>query len=171
MSAALPLVNTQLRAMNGDDLDDVVAIEQSAYEFPWSMGIFCDCLRVGYDCRVLVLEGRVAGYGIVSTLSHEAHVLNLCISPEYRRMGLARQLLQHLLELAAARGIQQVFLEVRPSNLAALRLYRQFGFVQIGVRNNYYRSAAGREDALVLCSQLDGLGRAVSVHGHSTSLH
>lgn len=167
----MPLVNTRLRAMDGDDLDDVVAIEQSAYEFPWSMGIFCDCLRVGYQCRVLELEGRVVGYGIVSTLSHEAHILNICMSPDVRRMGLARQLLQHLLELAAERGIEQVFLEVRPSNLAALRLYRHFGFVQVGVRQNYYRSTDGREDALVLCSQLETLSRAVPQHSHSTSLH
>ncbi len=141
--------------MEAGDLDDVVAIENAAYAFPWSLGIFCDCLRVGYLCRVLELEGRVIGYGILSLLAEESHVLNLCISPDYRRMGFGRQLLRHLLELSASREVAQVFLEVRPSNVSALRLYREHGFEQIGLRRDYYRAAEGREDALVLRSRLD----------------
>lgn len=154
MSAVRPLVNTRFRDMQADDLDDVVAIEGAAYSFPWSLGIFCDCLRVGYVCRVLELEGRVVGYGIVSVLAEEAHILNLCISPDYRRMGFGRQLLRHLLEMSASSAVRDVFLEVRPSNEAALKLYRQHGFEQVGLRRDYYRAERGREDALVLRSRL-----------------
>lgn len=171
MSAVRPLVNTRLRDMNADDLDEVARIESDAYAFPWSVGIFCDCLRVGYHCRVLHLEERVIGYAILSTLAQEAHILNLCVSTDYRHMGFGRQLLRHLLEIAASRDIEQVFLEVRPSNESALRLYREHGFVQIGVRQNYYRSTDGREDALILCAQLDKERLAFSPVSLSTFLH
>lgn len=155
MSAVRPLVNTRLRDMEAGDLDDVAGIESAAYAFPWSMGIFCDCLRVGYVCRVLELEGRVIGYGILSLLADESHVLNLCISPDYRRMGFGRQLLRHLLEVSVSHDVSNVLLEVRPSNESALRLYRAHGFEQIGLRRDYYRAPDGREDALVLRSRLD----------------
>ena len=157
--------------MTADDLDAVVEIESDSYNFPWSVAIFCDCLRVGYQCRVLLLDERVVGYGIVSMLADEAHVLNLCISDKVRGLGLGRELLRHLLETAADRGIDKVYLEVRPSNLAALNLYSSFGFEQVGVRQNYYRADFGREDALVMCAQIAGQTGADSHPAAVGSLH
>jgi ribosomal-protein-alanine N-acetyltransferase len=132
------------------DVPVTVAIERSAYQFPWSEGIFRDCLRVGYVCRSVDVDGDMAGYGIMSVGAGEAHVLNVCIRDEYRRRGLARKVLLHLLERARMAGMHEAFLEVRPSNTIASRLYHSLGFEQVGVRRGYYQAIGGREDAAVL---------------------
>ncbi|HLK71592.1 MAG TPA: ribosomal protein S18-alanine N-acetyltransferase [Steroidobacteraceae bacterium] len=139
-----------IRRMHDGDLSAVVAIEQASYTFPWTEGIFRDCLRVNYVCRVVEVEGTVAGYGILSVGANEAHVLNLCIAAEHRCRGLGRRLLTHLLEVAQHLGARDALLETRPSNAAALRLYRSLGFTPIGTRRGYYQAVGGREDAVVL---------------------
>jgi [ribosomal protein S18]-alanine N-acetyltransferase len=140
----------EIRPMHELDIAAVVAIEKSAYQFPWSEGIFRDCLRVGYVCRVIDVGGDLAGYGIMSVGAGEAHILNVCIRSEYRCRGFARKLLLYLLERARTAGMYEAFLEVRPSNVAAARLYHSMGFEQVGVRRGYYQATAGREDACVL---------------------
>ncbi|MEM6640783.1 MAG: ribosomal protein S18-alanine N-acetyltransferase [Pseudomonadota bacterium] len=154
MSAVMPLPDLLVRAMTHDDLPRVLEIEGAAYGFPWSQKIFEDCLRVGYHCRVLLRDESVVGYGIVSALVNEAHILNVCIDPTHRQQGLGRRFFSHLLALAARKEVSEVFLEVRPSNEAAINLYRQFDFEVVGRRRNYYRAAQGREDALVLKATL-----------------
>ncbi len=139
-----------IREMQTDDLDRIVEIEAETYSFPWSTGIFSDCLRVGYCCRVLDAGAMVAGYGIMSLGAGDAHILNLCIADEYRRQGLGRMMLQEMLEQVVQQGETQVFLEVRPSNESAMRLYLSSGFRRIGTRKAYYRAHDGREDAVVL---------------------
>jgi ribosomal-protein-alanine N-acetyltransferase len=140
----------QIRPMMEMDLAEVAAIEHKSYAFPWSENIFRDCLRVGYTCRALDLAGQIIGYGVMSLGAGEAHILNLCIREEFRIVGFGRRLLEHMLERAAASGISEAFLEVRPSNLAAIRLYQRLGFEQIGIRRGYYQAPDGREDAIVL---------------------
>ena len=143
-----------IRPMMEIDLPDVATIEQSSYAFPWSENIFRDCLRVGYTCRALDLSGRIIGYGVMSLGAGEAHILNVCVGEEFRNLGFGRRLLEHLLERAAASGVAEAFLEVRPSNLAAIRLYQRIGFEQIGIRRGYYQASDGREDAIVLKREL-----------------
>ncbi|MEE4295898.1 MAG: ribosomal protein S18-alanine N-acetyltransferase, partial [Wenzhouxiangella sp.] len=145
-----------VRAMAREDLPAVTAIEQSAYSFPWSPGIFADCLRVGYRCHVVEDQGTLCGYAIYSVAVDEAHLLNLCVSPARRRSGFASVLLDHVLRELMLAGVDRVFLEVRPSNKAALRLYAREGFERIGRRPGYYPAEQGREDALVLLRNLDG---------------
>jgi [ribosomal protein S18]-alanine N-acetyltransferase len=140
----------EIRPMHELDLPVVSAIERAAYQFPWSEGIFRDCLRVGYICRVVDVAGEMAGYGIMSVGAGEAHILNVCIRDEYRSRGLARKILLYLLERARSAGMHEAFLEVRPSNLPAARLYHSVGFEQVGVRRGYYQATVGREDAAVL---------------------
>ena len=140
----------QIRPMHELDVPLIVAIERAAYQFPWSEGIFRDCLRVGYVCRVVDVGGDPAGYGIMSVGAGEAHILNVCIRDEYRGRGFARKMLLYLLERAHASGMHEAFLEVRPSNTAAARLYQSMGFEQVGIRRGYYQAAVGREDAAVL---------------------
>jgi ribosomal-protein-alanine N-acetyltransferase len=140
----------EIRPMHELDLPVVSAIERAAYQFPWSEGIFRDCLRVGYICRVVDVAGEMAGYGIMSVGAGEAHILNVCIRDEYRSRGLARKILLYLLERARSVGMHEAFLEVRPSNLPAARLYHSVGFEQVGVRRGYYQATVGREDAAVL---------------------
>jgi [ribosomal protein S18]-alanine N-acetyltransferase len=143
-----------IRPMMEIDLPEVAQIEQGSYAFPWSENIFRDCLRVGYTCRALDLAGRIIGYGVMSLGAGEAHILNVCVRDEFRTVGFGRRLLEHLLERAAAAGVGEAFLEVRPSNLAAIRLYSQLGFEQIGIRRGYYQAPDGREDAIVLKLEL-----------------
>jgi ribosomal-protein-alanine N-acetyltransferase len=140
----------RLRAMRDVDTAAVIAIERASYQFPWSEAIFRDCLRVGYVCQVAVIDERLVGYSIMSTGAGEAHVLNLCVDPGERCRGIGGRLLDALLVGARDKGTRDVFLEVRPSNTAAIRLYQSFGFQQIGLRRGYYQAAGGREDAVVL---------------------
>ena len=143
-----------IRPMMEIDLADIAAIEQNSYAFPWSENIFRDCLRVGYTCRALDMAGQIIGYGVMSLGAGEAHILNVCVRDEFRNLGFGRRLLEHLLERAAAAGVSEAFLEVRPSNLAAIRLYQRLGFDQIGIRRGYYQAPDGREDAIVLKREL-----------------
>jgi ribosomal-protein-alanine N-acetyltransferase len=140
----------RFRAMTPMDVPAVGAVERASYPFPWSEGIFRDCLRVGYLCRVAEMEGEIVGYGVVAMGAGEAHILNLCVRDNLRSRGVGRQMLQLLLERARQAGMTDAFLEVRPSNPLAIALYQSVGFVQVGLRKGYYQAEQGREDALVL---------------------
>src|SRR5579863_5852559 len=154
MATAPELLDTapavQIRQMVESDVQSVVAVERASYQFPWSEGIFRDCLRVGYVCRVVTAAEDVIGYGVMSVGAGEAHILNLCISDAFRCQGIGRRLLGYLIERGTAAGMSEAFLEVRPSNTAAIRLYLSCGFEQVGMRRGYYQAVGGREDAAVL---------------------
>ena len=143
-----------LRPMVEEDLGAVMAIEARAYPFPWTLGIFRDCLRAGYPACVLAQERRVIGYFLMSLAADEAHVLNVCIAPEQQGCGHGRKLLRSILQIARGRGAQRVFLEVRPSNTGAIALYFDIGFNEIGRRPRYYPASEGREDAVVMAIEL-----------------
>ena len=154
MSAVLKSAPITVRPMQEPDLDGVLAIEQRGYEFPWSRAIFEDCLRVSYSCWLLEWGGVIAGYAVMSVAAGEAHILNLCVDPAMHQIGLGRFLLDHMLEVAGSHQAQVMFLEVRPSNLAAQRLYEGAGFNEVGVRRNYYPARIAREDAIIMARQL-----------------
>ena len=160
MATAPGLLSTPMevtiRPMVEADVPAVVAVERASYQFPWSEGIFRDCLRVGYVCRVVVLDKEVIGYGVMSLGAGEAHILNLCVHQDYRCRGIGRRLLDYLLDRGASSGMSDAFLEVRPSNTAAIRLYQSMGFRQVGMRRGYYQAVGGREDAAVLRLSLRG---------------
>jgi len=139
-----------IRPMTEGDVRSVVALERAAYQFPWNEGIFRDCLRVGYCCRIVDIADEVVGYGILSMGAGEAHILNLCVRGDLRCRGIGRRLLEYLLDRSRDAGMREAFLEVRPTNLSAIRLYQSLGFEQIGVRRGYYQAVNGREDAAVL---------------------
>jgi ribosomal-protein-alanine N-acetyltransferase len=153
-SAEIPVAEApnlvRFRAMTPADVPGVAAVERASYPFPWSEGIFRDCLRVGYLCRVAESEGEIVGYGIVAMGAGEAHILNICIASHVRGRGIGRRMMQLLLERSLQAGMQDVFLEVRPSNPHAISLYQSLGFNEVGRRRGYYQAAVGREDALVL---------------------
>jgi ribosomal-protein-alanine N-acetyltransferase len=143
-----------LRAMTADDLEQVAAIELAAYAYPWTHGIFRDCLRAGYDCIVLAHGIEVVGYGVLSAAAGEAHVLNVCVAPAQQGQGHGTRLMKRLIDLARWHRAERIFLEVRPSNAHAIRLYDQLGFNEIGKRPNYYPAKRGREDAVVMAMEL-----------------
>ncbi|MES9960377.1 MAG: ribosomal protein S18-alanine N-acetyltransferase [Sedimenticola sp.] len=154
MSAILKDPMLQIRPMKTADVEAVMAVEELAYEFPWTEGIFRDCLRVGYLCWVCVLDKRVIGYAIMSVAAGEAHILNICIHPEMQGKGLGRRLMHRFITLARERTADTIFLEVRSSNQAAIHLYDTLGFNEVGRRRGYYPAPEGREDAIVLALSL-----------------
>lgn len=153
MSAAV-IPRTVIRTMRPADLKGVSLVEEAAYRFPWSHGIFRDCLLAGYHSLVLEVADVVSGYGIMSIAAAEAHILNLCIHPSLHRMGYGGRMLDALIARADEARVNHIFLEVRPTNVAALALYRSRTFEQIGLRPDYYQARLGREDAVVLSRAL-----------------
>jgi len=143
-------ISAETRTMVSSDLAQVSDIERRSYEFPWSHGVFRDCLLAGYICLVLERGDQIAGYCILSVAAGEAHILNLCVDPNCRKLGYGNQLLEEILKRADSAEVKEVFLEVRPSNAGALALYRKKGFRQIAERPAYYQAHDGREDAAVL---------------------
>ncbi len=142
--------------MNVTDIEDVIALEQNAYPFPWTRGNLLDSLDSGYEAWVLRDEdGRLLGYFLMMQALEEVHLLNITVRPDVQGRGLGRKLLDKLIGLAREAGMHAVLLEVRPSNNHALMVYHHLGFVQIAQRKNYYPAAgSAREDAIVMRKML-----------------
>lgn len=140
--------------MQHSDLTTVMINERRGYTHPWTEGTFIDCLNAEYECWLFILEQINIGHGILSVAAGESHLLNVCINPDYQGNGFGRILVEHMLYRARQRHAARVFLEVRPSNRVAYRLYEDLGFNEIGVRKDYYPAPEGREDALVLAMEL-----------------
>ncbi len=147
-------IPVELRTMIHDDISEVSDIERRSYDFPWSHGVFHDCLLAGYICIVLVREERVVGYSILSVAAGEAHILNLCVDPGFRQLGYGEKLLDEILSRVSTADVHEMFLEVRPSNEKAVALYRKKGFRQIASRPAYYQATEGRESAAILSKRI-----------------
>ena len=156
VDAALHDEGLTVRPMRHSDVPVVRDIERAVYEFPWSRGIFKDCLRSGYSCVVLIASQRVIGYGIMTISGDECHILNLCVEPASQRRGYAHLILQYLIAKGSAQRANTAFLEVRMSNNVAQHMYAKAGFNEVGKRPAYYPAAGGREDALILAKSLCG---------------
>jgi [ribosomal protein S18]-alanine N-acetyltransferase len=159
MSGVL-MTDRYLSQMTESDLDEVAAIERTAYDFPWSRGNFEDSLRNGYyGLCMRHVTGALIGYCVLMPVVDEMHLLNLCIAPEAQGAGAGLTLLREAVRIAQAQGLEGMLLEVRPSNHRAIRLYEQFGFVTIGRRKNYYPARHhAREDAIVMRFSFAGEG-------------
>ena len=147
-------MSSEVRRMQLADLPDVLRNERLGYTYPWTEGIFRDCLRNGQECWLLMSSNLNVGHGILSIAAGESHLLNVCVHPDFQGHGFGRILVEHVLERARAGKASTIFLEVRPSNVAACELYDKLGFNEVGIRENYYPSKVGREDALVLAKEL-----------------
>lgn len=145
-----------VRPMQESDLDAVLEIENAAQPTPWSRNIFAEGIASGHDCEVVEKDGQIAGFQVVSRVLDEAHLLNVVIAPAFQRRGLGWALINRLIERCEEKDTSVIFLEVRKSNIAARQLYEHIGFNEIGVRRAYYRSAEGREDAILMMMELVG---------------
>jgi len=154
MSAVLDQAMLVFRPMVEEDLPEIMRVEKSAYRFPWNEVIFRDCLRVGYCCWLLESDDEAIAHGVMSVMAGESHILNLCVHPQAQNAGIGKEMLNHLLDIARQHRAEIVFLEVRPSNEVAKRLYRSAGFDEVGIRSNYYPADDGREDALIMARNL-----------------
>lgn len=146
-----------MRTMRPSDLDLVVQNENLSLRNPWSKRVFSDCLRAGYECWVFASRDKILAHGVLSVGAQEAHVLTLCVHPDFRQQGYGRRMLRQLLDRAAKKEARVCFLEVRPSNKEARELYLSLGFVQVGERRQYYPGDSvgiEREDALIFSREL-----------------
>jgi ribosomal-protein-alanine N-acetyltransferase len=140
--------------MRTGDLDEVVAIERASFTLPWSRGAFLYEMEQNRVARCWVMREdlRVVGYVCLWEIGDEIHITNVAVHPDWRRRGIGRTLLSHILDDARRRGIRMVALEVRPSNREARPLYESFGFRVVGRRKGYYYDTG--EDALVMEASL-----------------
>jgi len=143
-----------LSSMLETDIPAIFEIEERAYEHGWTEGILRDCLKTSYRCRTVRIDKQIIGYGIISIAAGESHLLNLTIAPEFQRRGLGRRVLHFLVDVAEKEGAEMMFLEARDSNRGAIALYLDEGFNQIGIRNGYYPTDDGHEDAIIMARTL-----------------
>jgi len=137
------------------DIDNVYVIETSVHIAPWSKDILRDCVLVGYDCRVLEMnngDSPILGGYIISRLNGDnCHILNFCIAKPLQSKGFGRKLLQTVLySLSKFTEIKSVLLEVRPSNHAAIHLYKSLSFDETEIKKDYYNDNNQTEDAILL---------------------
>ncbi|MEO8103653.1 MAG: ribosomal protein S18-alanine N-acetyltransferase [Betaproteobacteria bacterium] len=153
MSAVIAQPETpalEYRPLLERDLVTVAAIEANVYAFPWTLGNFRDSLGSGYECTGCWAGRELIGYAIMMTALEEAHLLNFAVAGNWQRRGVGAGFLQHLIDGLRRQRLEMLYLEVRPSNIVARRMYERFGFRQLGLRREYYPAVAGREDALFL---------------------
>lgn len=151
------------------DLDEVLAIESSSHIHPWTKGNFSDSLAAGHwaycirpEAGSLIESGFMDpkvlwAYCILFPAVDELHLLNITVSPKLRRLGLGTKIMSAIEGVAVQQRMPRIILEVRPSNLSAVKLYENLAYEQIGVRKNYYpvdRNTGSHEDALVMAKSI-----------------
>ncbi len=134
------------------DVDEVFALETSVYPHPWSRGNFIDSLSSGYNSWTLRDDaGTLVGYFLLMPIVDEAHLLNVAVAASRQGEGIGLYLLDKVCACARGLSMDSILLEVRPSNLRALKVYEHYGFTEIGRRKAYYPAHNGqREDAIVM---------------------
>lgn len=150
---------TTIHPLCQEDIPTVAAIAQDITEYPWSEAVFADCLKADYKGWVLG-EGEtfysdgILGFIITLLQMDEMQLLNIGVRLAHQRHGYGKQLLRYAIEVAEQMGMHRITLEVRASNAAAIALYHDLGFHDIGVRRHYYATESGREDALILLREI-----------------
>jgi ribosomal-protein-alanine N-acetyltransferase len=144
-----------LQPMQAEDLEAVVAIEQTAYSHPWTRGNFRDALASGYWVQCLRLQDELLGYVVAMEGVQETHLLNITVAPTRQRQGWAHMMLDALCLWSRRQGAEWLWLEVRESNLRALQVYERYGFRRVGLRKDYYPAdRQQREHAVVMSLNL-----------------
>jgi len=148
--------------MTSDDLEDVLNIERLSFPAPWSRSQFEKEIQNPFSGKFIAKiihkgEEVVAAYIIFWVVADEAHILNIATHPDFRRRGIARALLSFTLSRLKEKGVREIFLEVRRSNAPAQKLYHDFGFKKIGIREGYYGN--NNEDAIIMALEVKGQHR------------
>lgn len=161
------------------ELPFLYKLERLCYTDPWTFGILRDCFDVdclfysfyccksSYKCLENVVTqislpsladkascDKPIGFMINQIILDECHLLNFCIHPDFQNLGLGQRILEWFIESMRKRGIHSMFLEVRVSNVSAIKIYQKMGFKKIRIRKKYYVSEHGQEDALVMKLEL-----------------
>jgi ribosomal-protein-alanine N-acetyltransferase len=155
MSAVLNTVEAEFRPLVENQLEQVLAVEQSAYAHPWTLGNFTDSLRSGYQAQMLMGGDVLIGYFVAMKGIDEVHLLNITVAPAFQKQGWAWVMLDALAVWARGQGAQWLWLEVRAGNVRAQQVYERQGYRRVGERKSYYPAANGvREDAIVMSLKL-----------------
>lgn len=144
----------QILAMGLDDIESVHQIESKCHSHPWSKNLFLSNFGKRYFNHVLLEDDHVIGYFVASSVAGEVTLMNIAIAPDKQGLSLGRKLLQFLITLSKHKQEEEIWLEVRASNIPALALYDRLGFVEVDRRKYYYPCAGGREDAIIMCCYL-----------------
>jgi len=137
------------RRMEIGDIDAVMVVEKQVYQYPWTEGIFNDCIRVGYECWLAESDEGIVAHAVSSVAAGESHILNISVGPRFQGQGIGKAFIEFLVDIAKNKQANVIMLEVRPSNVAAINCYNATGFNEIGCRKDYYPATEGREDALL----------------------
>ena len=144
-----------LSPMTQDNLDAVIAIEQTAYSHPWTRGNFRDSLNPLFEAQCLWLDGELLGYFLAMHGVEEMHLLNITVAPAHQGQGWGHMMLDALSLMSRHAGAQWLWLEVRQSNQRALQVYVRYGFKQVSIRKDYYPAGRQqREHAVVMSLKL-----------------
>jgi len=147
-------IELAFRPMELEDVKEVMRLEKSVYDFPWTERIFKDCIRVGYDCWLAEEKNKIIAHAVMSVAAGESHMLNLSVSKKHQGQGIGKQFVRFLLNTAGKKRAEIMMLEVRPSNIQAINCYNSAGFNEIGCRKDYYPAPEGKEDALLFARQI-----------------
>ncbi|PWC12060.1 ribosomal-protein-alanine N-acetyltransferase [Brenneria roseae subsp. americana] len=143
-----------ISSLTPTDLAQAFLIEQASHAFPWTEKTFVSNQGDRYVNLKLSHNGRMAAYAITQVVLDEATLFNIAVHPDYQRQGLGRELLEHVIQEMEKRDILTLWLEVRASNKRAIALYESLGFNEVSLRRDYYPTAAGREDAIIMALPL-----------------
>ncbi|TCN76317.1 ribosomal protein S18-alanine N-acetyltransferase [Shewanella fodinae] len=141
----------QVLPISLEQLPQMLAVEQLAHPYPWDEATLKSCFGRFYQQLGLFDDDeQLIGFSILQCLFEEATLMNICVMPSYQGKGFGKLLLEQTIASLKAQHIEVLLLEVRVSNTAAIGLYRHLGFIETGSRRNYYHTANGREDALLM---------------------
>ncbi|MEF3109372.1 ribosomal protein S18-alanine N-acetyltransferase [Raoultella sp. WB_B2P2-3] len=143
-----------ISTLNAADLPQAWQIETLAHAFPWSEQTFASNQGERYLNLQLAVDGKMAAFAITQIVLDEATLFNIAVDPAFQRRGLGRELLERVIDEVEQRGVVTLWLEVRASNAAAIALYESLGFNEATIRRNYYPTADGREDAIIMALPL-----------------
>lgn len=165
----MPASEVFICPMKPEHLDRVVAVEEACFSAPWSRNTFLNELTENpYASYIVAVKGdQVTGYAGTWLVLDEAHITNVAVAPSWRRQGIARRLMEHMILLALHQGARRMTLEVRRSNLSAQQLYLSLGFQSAGIRPGYYTD--NNEDAVIMW--LDDLPAALAGKENKNEQH
>lgn len=149
-------MNIKIVPMKADHLEELEKLERICFSRPWSRKMLAE--ELDNECAAFLvaedaMTGKVVGYAGLLVVADEGYITNVAVFPEYRRQGIAAQIIQVFINFAQGNRLAFLTLEVRPSNTAAIALYQGFGFEEVGRRKNYYDLP--KEDALILTREFD----------------
>ena len=145
----------KIESVKSVHLEQVFGIEQLSNSTPWSYSSFIDCYNKNYEFYVCTENNKVLGFFIANINIFEAHLLNISVAPAYKRRGIGTTLLKKFESSCLRYGVQEVFLEVRRSNVDAQNFYLRYEFNEVGIRKNYYKLPEGREDGIIFSKKIN----------------